>query len=90
MAAQMHNKLLFLLRPAQAQGESSPAALRLLASNQADSDTLQLHIIKRRGPPREQPLLLPARPARLAALLAQAGTAWQGVEHALGRIASAA
>ena len=90
MAAQLHSKLLFLLRPAQAQAESSPAALRLLVVNPTDSDALQLHIIKRRGPPREQPLLLPARPARLAALLAQAGTAWQGVEHALGRIASAA
>ncbi len=90
MAAQVHSKLLFLLRPAQAQGESSPAALRLLVANQTDSDALLLHIIKRRGPPLEQPLLLPARPARLAALLAQAGTARQGVEHALGRIASAA
>ena len=90
MAAQVHSKLLFLLRPAQAQGESSPAALRLLVANQRDSDALLLNIIKRRGPPREQPLLLTARPARLAALLAQTGAAWQGVEHALGRIASVA
>ena len=90
MAAQLHSKLLFLLRPAQVQAESSPAALRLLVVNPTDSDALQLHIIKRRGPPLERPLLLPARPARLAALLAQTGKAWQGVEHALGRIASAA
>ncbi len=90
MAAQVHSKLLFLLRPAQAQGESSPATLRLLAINQTDSDALWLHIIKRRGPPLEQPLILPARPARLAALLAQAGTVWQGVGNALGCLASAA
>ena len=90
MAAQLHSKLLFLLRPEQVQGESSPAALRLLAANQTDSDALLLHIIKRRGPPLEQPLILPARPARLAALLTQAGTVWQGAGNALGRIASAA
>lgn len=70
MAAQAHSKLLFVMRPAQAQSESSPAVLRLLASTQPDSDTLLLHILKRRGPPLDQPLLLPARPARLAALLA--------------------
>ena len=70
MAAAVHTKLLFVMRPAQAQGESSPAALRLLVAIQADSDALELHILKRRGPPLAQPLLLPARPARLAALLA--------------------
>jgi len=70
MAAQAHRKLLFVMRPARAQAESSPAVLRLLASTQPDSDTLMLHILKRRGPPLDQPLLLPARPARLAALLA--------------------
>ena len=33
-------------------------------------DRLALHILKRRGPPLGQPLSLPARAARLAALLA--------------------
>ncbi|WP_301078402.1 translesion DNA synthesis-associated protein ImuA [Rhodoferax sp.] len=70
MAAQGHGKLLFVMRPTQAQSESSPAVLRLLASTQPDSDALLLHILKRRGPPLDQPLSLPARPARLAALLA--------------------
>ncbi len=70
MAAQTHSKLFFVMRPAQAHSESSPAVLRLLASTQPDSDTLSLHILKRRGPPLDQPLLLPTRPARLAALLA--------------------
>ncbi len=78
MAAAVHTKLLFVMRPAQAQGESSPAALRLLVATQADSDALELHILKRRGPPLSRPLLLPARPARLAALLAiQSGLARQ-------------
>ena len=70
MTAAAHTKLLFVMRPARAQDESSPAALRLLAALQADGDALVLHILKRRGPPLAQPLLLPARPARLAALLA--------------------
>lgn len=69
LAAQAHAKLLFVMRPAQAQAESSPAVLRLLASTQPGSDALVLHILKRRGPPLEQPLLLSARAARLAALL---------------------
>ena len=69
MAAQLHNKLLFLMRPAQAQSESSPALLRLLAANQPDGDALLLHIIKRRGPALCQPLLLSTRPARLGVLL---------------------
>ena len=73
MAAAEHSKLLFVMRPAQAQAESSPAVLRLLASTQAGSDALLLRILKRRGPPLDQPVLLPARPARLAALLAVCG-----------------
>ncbi len=70
MAAQAHSKLLFVMRPAQVQAESSPAALRLLAVNQPEHDALLLYLLKRRGPPLDQALLLPARPARLAALLA--------------------
>lgn len=70
MAAAEHGKLLFVLRPAQAQTESSPAVLRLLASLQPGGDGVQLDILKRRGPPAAQPLQLPARAARLVALLA--------------------
>ena len=71
MAASDHAKLLFVMRPAPAQGESSPAVLRLLLSAQADSDALQLELLKRRGPPCTQAVLLPARVGRLAALLAR-------------------
>jgi protein ImuA len=73
MAASEHGKLLFVMRPAHAQTESSPAVLRLLASLQAGGDGVQLDILKRKGPPLAQSLLLPARPARLAALLAHDG-----------------
>lgn len=82
LAAQAHNKLLFVLRPDQAQGEPSPAALRLLLSSppaeaDAAADTLLVHILKRRGPPLMHPLVLPARHARLGALLALSGPGGQ-------------
>lgn len=87
MAASTHNKLLFVMRPESARAESSPAVLRLLVAissgvsdpaDLANHDALLLHILKRRGPPLAQPLLLPARPARLTALLAiQSGLARQ-------------
>jgi protein ImuA len=75
MAASQHRKLLFVMRPAQAQDESSPAVLRLLvgpASPGVDAlaGALQLHILKRRGPPLTDPLLLPERQASLSVLLA--------------------
>ena len=83
IAAAEHRKLLFVMRPAQAQHESSPAVLRLITTNpgaagavdtaQANplaADALQVNILKRRGPPLERTLTLLARPARLAALLA--------------------
>jgi protein ImuA len=66
MAAQEHNKLLFVMRPAQAQRESSPAPLRLLllgaqAGGQADlqaSEALHVQLLKRRGPPMSQTLVV--------------------------------
>ncbi len=74
MAASEHGKLLFVMRPARVQTESSPAVLRLLASLQpGGGDGVQLEILKRKGPPAAQPLQLPARAARLAALLACSG-----------------
>ena len=73
MAASEHGKLLFVMRPAHAQSESSPAVLRLLASLQPGGDGVQLEILKRKGPPAAQALQLPARAARLAALLACSG-----------------
>lgn len=70
MAAQEHNKLLFVMRPAQAQRESSPAPLRLIllgaqAGGQADAptevqaaDALHVQVLKRRGSPLTQSLVV--------------------------------
>ena len=66
MAAQQHDKLLFVFRGLNARQDSSPARVRLLAEG---VDSLQLHILKRRGPPLETPLVLPAWSRRVAALL---------------------
>ena len=75
ISAAEHRKLLFVMRPARAQHESSPAVLRVITSNPVASnslleDALLLHILKRRGPPLEQALTLVARPVRLGVLLA--------------------
>jgi len=77
LGAQAQAKLLFVMRPLSAQGESSPAVLRLLLGQEpqgvaavAQKDALALQILKRRGPPLVQTLVLPARHAALATLLA--------------------
>ena len=75
MAASEHARLLFVMRPARARAESSPAVLRVLVAGQPDTDALHIDILKRRGPPVVQPLVMPARHGRLAALLAGGGAA---------------
>jgi protein ImuA len=87
MAAAEFDKPLWVLRPAQAQHESSPAVLRLfvgLADPAADGaggagdssgpDALAVRVLKRRGPPLAHVLQLHARPAWLAGLLAASQT----------------
>jgi protein ImuA len=66
MAAQQNDRLLFVFRGLNARHDASPARLRLLLEG---VDQLELHILKRRGPPLETPLALPGHSARLAALL---------------------
>ena len=83
IAAHTHSKLLFVMRPACAQRESSPAILRLLVAHPppgtaAPPDAVQLKILKRRGPPLAQTLLLPARSASLGVLLALSGSVYSG------------
>jgi protein ImuA len=100
LASQTHGKPLFAVRPAQAQGESSPAVLRLLLAPWPDSlaaqtqaqgaDALGLQVLKRRGPPLLQPLLLPGRQGRLSAWLAQGAQAQEGAGHALDCATAAA
>ncbi len=90
MAAAEHAKLLFVLRPASAQSESSPAALRLVTSNPPDGNALMVDILKRRGPPLAQTLALLARPALLAELLADVFDSQPDHKHALDSTAAAA
>lgn len=97
LAAQQHNRLLFVFRGMRSRHDASPARLRLLAEG---VETLQLTIVKRRGPPLETPLALPAHSARLAALLearrrrgaakAGAAIASPGRSHVLDRTAALA
>lgn len=71
LAAAQHASLLFVLRPEASAGSTSPARLRLhLARCEADDAQIDVHILKRRGPPLSAPIQLPARHARMTALLA--------------------
>jgi protein ImuA len=67
LAARQHGKLLFVFRPAQVRAQASPSPLRVLVEG---VDQLELQVLKRRGPPLDHTLQLPAQPARLQALLA--------------------
>jgi len=66
LAAQQHDKLLFAFRPLNAQRDASPARLRLRVEG---IDAMQVRLLKRRGPPLEAPLVLPAQSPRMTALL---------------------
>lgn len=82
LAAQGHDGPVFLLRDVQAQARPSVAVLRLLLAP-AGADRLQLHILKRRGPPPPLPLqlalaavLTPEQRARALRGPAAAARAW--------------
>jgi protein ImuA len=66
IAAQQHRQLLFVFRPLRHLQDASPARVRLQL---AGTDAMEVRILKRRGPPLERPLQLPAHPPRLTALL---------------------
>jgi len=71
MAAAQYNKLLFVMRPALAKSDASPAVLRLqVGPDPLQTDGLEVHLLKRRGPPMEQPLRLEARTPQMSMLLA--------------------
>ena len=90
MAASEYNRLLFVMRPNAARRESSPAVLRLVlepgpgpgtaspfaVGTTPQADYLRLHILKRRGPPLEQAVLVPACEPALALLLAALQSPW--------------
>ena len=94
MAAQNFQQQLFVMRPLAAQQEASPAVLRLLLESGEGADALTVRLLKRRGPPLAAPLVLPARPERLQALLAasrqQSARRRQGSGTALPAVAPAA
>jgi protein ImuA len=66
--AQGCDGLVFLLRPEAAQHEASPAPLRVMARH-GPGWTLQLAILKRKGPRHEGVLALPSVPGGLQAVL---------------------
>ena len=73
LAAAQHESLLFVFRPESAAQAASPARLRLrVAPCEDDASQIELHLLKRRGPPLAAPVTLPARGERMAALLAAA------------------
>ena len=84
MAASEYNRLLFVMRPSAARQESSPAVLRLVLEPEGGYrfsaglhvDHLRVHILKRRGPPLEQAVQVPACEPALAVLLAALQRPW--------------
>ncbi|MBL8324804.1 MAG: hypothetical protein JNJ89_07575 [Rubrivivax sp.] len=79
LAAQAHEGPVFVLRGDEVARQASPAPLRLVLSAAAP-DWLRVHVLKRRGPPLGQPLLLELPPvlAAPAAGRARAGSAVPG------------
>jgi protein ImuA len=79
LAAAQHDQLLWVFRPLGVAQQASPALLRLRLEGQAlpgdgvAPPGMQVHILKRRGPPLVEGILLPGCHPRLAqVLLAQA------------------
>jgi len=66
LCAQAGQKLLVLFRPLAVRDQSSPARLRLLVQG---TETLAVQVLKRRGPPLLEPLVLRAQPLLLSSLL---------------------
>jgi protein ImuA len=71
LAAQAHDGPVFLLRDVQERSRASPAALRLLLGS-AGPDELRVSLLKRRGPPLAQPLVLALQPVLAGPALARA------------------
>lgn len=68
VSAQGNDGLVLLFRPQAAQGQASPAPLRLLVGHDADW-ALRVRVFKRKGPPHEGELHLPSVPGGLDAVL---------------------
>jgi protein ImuA len=95
LAAQLHEGPVFLLRAAEGRSRASAAPLRLLLSAWGP-DLLRVSIVKRRGSPLAEPLLLELPPVLSAPALARAlrgparGAAWAEEGAATAAAAEAA
>jgi len=67
VSAGQQRHLLFVMRNAQAQRQATPARLRLLLGGQ--EEIMEVRVLKRRGPPMDAPIHLPAWPMRLQDLV---------------------
>ncbi len=91
LAARQRRKLLVVVRAVASLRQASPAPLRLVLEG---VDELRVRIVKRKGPPLETSIVLPAWPERLQALLrsrrrlrqAQPVTAIEEGSHVLDRL----
>lgn len=71
LAAAQMGQLLWVFRPAGVRLQASPAPLRLWVQEDVTQPlAMQVQVLKRKGPPLAQPLVLPAGSARLAQVLA--------------------
>lgn len=71
LAAAQMGQLLWVFRPAGVRQQASPAPLRLWVQEDVTQPlAMQVQVLKRKGPPLAQPLVLPAGSARLAQVLA--------------------
>lgn len=86
LAALNHGKPLFAFRPAAALAESSPAPLRLLVEG---GEAMQVRVFKRRGPPMDQSVTLPAHGPQVSALLALRQRPWVEQPAARGALRDA-
>lgn len=88
LIATQHRSLFFAVRTVQARAQASAAVLRLalcLAPPDRSGDApLEVEVFKRRGPPLQAPVIVPARPAALTMALAA------GAAHVVDRSASPA
>ena len=87
LAAQGHDGPVFLLRDAQMRSRPSAAPLRLLLSS-AGPDLLRVALLKRRGPPLSQPVLLALPPVLSAPALTRVRPVLPAVAAARTGVAS--
>ncbi len=80
LAAAQMGQLLWVFRPARARQQASPAPLRLWveAVDGSGGAQMQVQVLKRRGPPMEQAVVLPASNAALARVLAASAARGEG------------